>query len=227
MSNAPALGSKDNPGYVKITNTPELQHAYSTVAHPHSKGFIYNGTMKPSIADKYKSEGYTFCMRNLNQSDGSSQYIPLTAQETNRITGTNDQHGYELALMPVYILDSSALTNKTTSGNTAPTPSAVAADVLSALSTAAIPIGTTVWLQLTKADKGVTSDQIQAIEHQIFQSGYSVGILGDEVQQQQQTNARVLESTYTPFEQSGSGAKVRTITIGDNTGSFPIYWAVQ
>ncbi|MCG7534153.1 hypothetical protein [Pseudoalteromonas sp. OOF1S-7] len=165
-------------------------------------------------------------MRNLNQSDGSSQYISLTAQETNRITGTNDQHGYGLALMPVYILDSSALTNKTASGNTAQTPSAVAADVLSALSTAAIPIGTTVWLQLTKADKGVSSDQVQAIEHQIFQSGYSVGILGDEVQQQQ-TNGRVLESTYTPFEQSSSGAKVRTITIGDNTGSFPIYWAVQ
>ncbi|KZN67191.1 hypothetical protein N473_08190 [Pseudoalteromonas luteoviolacea CPMOR-1] len=245
MGNTSPLGSKDNPGYVKVTNTPELQLAYAEVAHPHAKGIIYNGTMKPSIANKYKSEGYSFCMRSLNTSTGSSTsgsentelcMIPLTAQETNRITGASDKHGYGLALMPFYILNVSNIVDPTSTGSkndgstSAPaenTPVYIAAKVIDMVSEAAIPIGTTVWLQLQNTGDGTNLSLVQQIEQQIFQSGYSVGILGDEVQQQQQTNGRVLESTYTPFEQSASGTQIRTIAIGDNTGSYPIYWAIQ
>lgn len=228
----PTLGSKENPSYVKITNTPELQLAYAEVGHPHAKGIIYNGTMKPSIANKYKSEGYSFCMRSLNTSDDSGSNktelctIPLTAQETNRITGSSDKHGYGLALMPLYILDVSII-NDPKNGSTENTPLDIAAKVIDMVSEAAIPIGTTIWLQLQNTGDSTNLSLVQQIEQQIFQSGYSVGILGDEVQQQQQTNGRVLESTYTPFEQSASGTQIRTIAIGDNTGSYPIYWAIQ
>ncbi|MBQ4845124.1 hypothetical protein [Pseudoalteromonas sp. MMG005] len=225
-------GTTETPTLVKIVNPPIPQLTYAEIAHPHAKGIIYNGTMKPSIADKYKSEDYSFCIRSLNAPTTQSpptakgsgpSTIPLTAQETNRITGANDKHGYGLALMPVYHQDASKIGTGT--GQTA--PSDIATSVLNLLSEAAIPIGTTVWLQLTSTVSGSGSGQIQAVEQQIFQSGYSVGILGNEVQQQQQTNGRVLESTYTPFEQSSSNTQIRTITIGDNAGSYPIYWAIQ
>ncbi|MBE0370515.1 glycoside hydrolase family 25 domain-containing protein [Pseudoalteromonas aurantia] len=222
----------ENPTLVKIVNPPVPQLTYAEIADPHAKGIIYNGTMKPSIADKYKSEGYSFCIRSLNAPTTQSpptakgsgpSTIPLTAQETNRITGANDKHGYGLALMPVYHQDASKIGTGT--GQIA--PSDIASSVLNLLSEAAIPIGTTVWLQLTSTESSSGSGQTQAVEQQIFQSGYSVGILGNEVQQQQQTNGRVLESTYTPFEQSSSNTQIRTITIGDNAGSYPIYWAIQ
>lgn len=214
------LGSKDDPSYVRVTNMPDPNLAYSSVAHPGAKGFIYNGTMKPSVADKYKGEGYSFCMRNLNTQDNEWD-VALTAQETDRITGTSDKHGYALALMPMFILNVSSINN--TNNN----PLDIANNVLDLLNSASIPIGTTVWLQLKDNDNGAKSDQIQEIEHYIFQSGYSVGILGDEVQLQQQTNGRVLESTYTPFEESNSGTTIRTIMIGENSGTYPIYWALQ
>ncbi|KID59052.1 hypothetical protein JF50_00935 [Pseudoalteromonas luteoviolacea] len=218
-----AVNSPTDPTYIKIVNPPAPQLAYAEVAHPHAKGIIYNGTMKPSIAEKYKNEGYSFCMRSLNapaikDSSGNKEQldpytISLTAQETNRVTGASDKHGYGLALMPIYDF------------NTTPTPPDFALDILNLLSAAAIPIGTTVWLKWSGST--LKQSEVQSVEQQIFQSGYSVGILGDEVQQQQQTNGRVLESTYTPFEQSCSGTQIRTIAIGDNTGSYPIYWAIQ
>lgn len=231
-SNEENKGTTEKPTLVKIVNPPAPQLTYAEVAHPHAKGIIYNGTMKPSIADKYKSEGYSFCIRSLNApttqspstaKDSGPSTIPLTAQETNRITGADDKHGYGLALMPLYHQDAS----KIAAGTGQIAPSDIATNVINLLNEAAIPIGTTVWLQLTSTESSLGSGQIQAIEQQIFQSGYSVGILGDEVQQQQQTNGRVLESTYTPFEQSSSNTQIRTITIGDNAGSYPIYWATQ
>ncbi|KAF7781782.1 hypothetical protein PRUB_b1111 [Pseudoalteromonas rubra] len=220
MSTNKPTGSKDDPSYVRVTNLPDPDLAFSMQATAHAKGFIYNGTITPGIAEKYKSEGSSFCMRNLNAGD-SDWDVPLSAQETNRITGPSSKHGYGLALMPVYNLDVS----KIPASNDA--ASVIATQVLDKLSAALIPIGTTVWLQLLSSESGAKSDQIRNIEHQIFQSGYSVGILGDEVQQQQQTNGRVLESTYTPFEDASNGTSVRSISIGDNTGANPIYWAIQ
>lgn len=209
------------------SQSPIIQ-AYAEVATEGAKGFVYNGVMKPSIAQSYTKEHYEFCIRNLNCNDKNGLDIPLSAQETNRITATTNNNGYGLKLMPLYhLIENDNLYKATpTEADLQDVAEAVSKDVINLLEKAHIPIGTTVWLKLANGDNSIKL-YIKGIEHSIFQKGYSVGIIGDDITQQQQTNSRTLESTYSPFEESTCGSTIRTMTIGENDGTFKIYWAEQ
>ena len=208
-------------------NQSPIIQAYAEVATEGAKGFVYNGVMKPSIAQSYAKEHYEFCIRNLNCNDKNGLDIPLSAQETNRITATTSNNGYGLKLMPLYHLnDDGKYPLDPKKEDLVAVGEVVSQRVINLLEKAHIPIGTTVWLKLANGDNNV-KPYIKSIEHNIFQKGYSVGIIGDDITQQQQTNSRTLESTYSPFEESTCGSTIRTMTIGENDGTFKIYWAEQ
>ncbi|AQQ00796.1 hypothetical protein B0W48_13840 [Pseudoalteromonas aliena] len=188
--------------------------AIAEPAQHNSKGFVYDGVITPGLADNYQQKGYEFCIRNLN-SESTSSYSKLSGQETNRITQAKTDGGYGLALMPLY-------TTETTT---------TAQNVIAALKDALIPIGVTVWLDMTTpptpTHSSDSADTVTAFKKSIFQAGYSVGTIGHGASAAPVTNSSVLETVYCPFEPSESESGLKTMTIGDNNGICKIYWATH
>ncbi|TDF35597.1 hypothetical protein EYS14_19500 [Alteromonadaceae bacterium M269] len=192
--------------------------AYAEVAEPEAKGFNYSGVLTPAMMEH--CQHYQFCLRNLNHTDGTTTSGVLTGQETNRITGHSNEGGYGLPLMPLYNVQITAATN-----NKDAAVATTSKDVLQTLREALIPIGVTVWLATDSAE----AIDLTNLKSELFEAGYSVGEIGKSATPAPTatTNNSVLETVYCPFTPPEANSKVKTVTIGANSGMCQIYWAKQ
>ncbi len=219
--------------------------AQTEVASANAKGFVSSGVVNPILADQYQAEDYEFCLREIGiitkeEAKDDSKEPPhyLTNLEAYSIMLASREGGSGLSLMPLYKIPEETI-KKNSIEEAAEAQGKIIVQLMNHIG---LPLGITVWVDIESINstKFLTDDKTLSQEQTkqylkrlcayVLDSGFSVGYYygntsGCECPSEVGNSSSNVLRTVSCANGLGE-SQFHTITIGDNTDSCKIRWAV-
>ena len=188
-------------------------------ATAHAKGFVAENVVTYAIAAEHKAQGYKFCLRLLEFDSVGFANIAATDRELYSIM-SNQSGGSGLMLMPL-------IKAKTT------TPSDDLKSALERLEELGLPLNMTIWLDEESLKTAFTANPEKIKEYKdewsknVIAAGYSVGYYKGGIDDCECPSTSDSGNSVLSAVECGtsSSSTLKSITIGNNTGSCKIRWA--
>lgn len=195
-------------------------------ATAHAKGFVAEQVVTYSLAQEYKKQGYSFCLRLINHTNEKTNRDADDAELYSMMSNLSGGSG--LSVMPLFKVPAVIEDRSGTWGDIRA--------AINELRRAGFPKNITVWLDEKSVQDYLTlnsnSDSAKELRENwvraLNEAGYSVGYYfgnmeGYACPPTNIGNNTVLEAV--DCGSSSSSSTMKTISIGDNAGSCKIRWA--